>query len=417
MLDYLYGNPIPVEPRCDQLSKIMPAKVKLPFVTLLLLISFASANAVLYTPALPAITRFFAISSGAAQQTMTWFLVGYTLGQLLYGPIANRFGRKPALYAGILLQIISSILCIIAGVRHEFFLLILGRFLLALGSGVGLKMTFTLVNECYEPTEASSKISYLMLSFAITPGLAVALGGVVNTYFGWTGCFYASAVYGGILLWLVSRLPETQKVLDYDALKLDHLYHGYVTQFKNFRLITGGFLMGVSTCFVYVFAALAPFVAMDIFSMSSAKYGIANLLPPIGLLLGSLVSAKLAKKYTLAINVRLGVTITTVGVLLMLAAMLLHFPVLFAVFLSTIVVYFGLCFILANASTIAMSHVVDKAHGAAVMSFINMGTATCVVLMLGLLSVTAILLPVLYCILCLVLWLIISMVGLQNKAF
>ena len=78
---------------------------QLPLVTLLLMISFASVNAVLFTPALPNIAHFFAISDSIAQQTITWFLIGYAVGQLLYGPLANRFGRKKALFAGVSLQI------------------------------------------------------------------------------------------------------------------------------------------------------------------------------------------------------------------------------------------------------------------------------------------------------------------------
>jgi DHA1 family bicyclomycin/chloramphenicol resistance-like MFS transporter len=152
-------------------------QVRLPFATLLLLISFASVNAVLFTPALPTIAHYFGVAEDTAQQTITLFLIGYALGQLIYGPLANRFGRKPALYIGITLQILSSLLCVLAGVLNEFWLLVLGRFLLALGSAVGLKMTFTLVNESYEPKVASRKMSYLMLAFAITPGIGVAVGG------------------------------------------------------------------------------------------------------------------------------------------------------------------------------------------------------------------------------------------------
>src|SRR5262245_5450852 len=109
------------------------------FFTLILLISFASVNAVLFTPALPAIAHYFNVTNDTAQLTMIWFLVGYTLGQLAYSPFANRYGRKPALFLGIGLQIISSVLCVISGYLHLYFILITGRFLLALGSGVGLK--------------------------------------------------------------------------------------------------------------------------------------------------------------------------------------------------------------------------------------------------------------------------------------
>src|SRR5687768_11997152 len=106
----------------------MQTETNLSFFTLLMMISFASVNAVLFTPALPDIANFFAISTDSAQYTITWFLIGYTLGQLLYGPIANRYGRKPALYFGVSLQIISSFLCIFAGMIHQYSLLIIGRF-------------------------------------------------------------------------------------------------------------------------------------------------------------------------------------------------------------------------------------------------------------------------------------------------
>lgn len=140
----------------------MQTTKKLSFTTLLLLISFVSVNAVLFTPALPIIANYFSITKTIAQQTITWFLIGSLLGQLIYGPLANRFGRKSALYMGIALQIVSSLICVFAGFVKECTFLELGRFLFALGSGVGLKMTFTLVNECYEPIKSNAKTSYLM---------------------------------------------------------------------------------------------------------------------------------------------------------------------------------------------------------------------------------------------------------------
>jgi DHA1 family bicyclomycin/chloramphenicol resistance-like MFS transporter len=385
--------------------------VKLKFLTLLLLISFASVNAILFTPALPYIAQFFGISADKAQLTITWFLVGYALGQLLYGPIANRFGRKPALYIGIIVQIISSLLCVFAGIIHAYWLLVAARFMLALGSGVGLKMTFTLVNECYEPKVASQKISYLMLAFAITPGLGVAIGGMLNTYFGWASCFYAGAIYGLILLFFVIGLPETHETLNMNALKMKYLLRVYKEQFKNVKLISGGLLMGSTTCFVYIFAALAPFIAINIFGLSSSEYGAANILPSIGLVLGSLVGARLSKKYSLELIIYAGIIIASLGSVFMFVTMFFNLPILFSLFFSMLVIYFGLCFILANASTIAMSHVSDKAHGSAVMNFINMGLATLVVLVTSLLQMKVWLLPIIFiglCVACMVIFKFIS---------
>jgi DHA1 family bicyclomycin/chloramphenicol resistance-like MFS transporter len=366
------------------------------FFILLLLISFASVNAVLFTPALPEIASYFAISDNAAQQTITWFLVGYAIGQLLYGPIANRFGRKPALYMGILLQIVSSLLCVFAGSLHVYSLLVLGRFFLALGSGVGLKMTFTLVNEMYEPQLASQKIAYLMIAFAITPGLSVMIGGLLCTHYGWTSTFYAGAVYGIVMLLLTMRLPETKLQVDKNALKLRHLIHGYLSQFKNIPLISAGLLMGSGTSFVYLFAALAPFIAMNIMHMDITAYGTANLFPAIGLIVGSISSAQLIKKYSYQSIMLIGILFALLGSIMMSVFMLMQLSAYIALFLPMIICYFGLSLVMANASSIAMSKTSDKAHGSAVMSFTNMGLATAVVLGVGMLPINLLLLPIVF---------------------
>jgi DHA1 family bicyclomycin/chloramphenicol resistance-like MFS transporter len=378
----------------------MIGNVKLSFFTLLLMISFAAVNAVLFSAALPNIANFFSIPDNTAQLTITWFLIGYTLGQLLYGPLANRFGRKPALYAGITLQILSSLICAFSGIIHVYGVLVLGRFLLALGSGVGLKMAFTLVNECYEPITATQKISYLIIAFAIAPSLSTAVGGILNIHFGWESCFYAGAIYGFILLFFISRLPETLPIPDYNALKIKYLIQTYATQFKNYRLVAGGLLLGASTSFIYVFAAVSPFIAISLFHYNSQQYGLANIIPSIGLFFGPILSAKLAKKYPLALIIRLGILITSGGILLMFICMLLNLSVIYSLFFTTIVIFFGLCLVLPSASTIALSQVSDKSQGSAVMNFINIGFATIGVLGASYFSMRELLLPTVFLVLC-----------------
>jgi MFS transporter, DHA1 family, multidrug resistance protein len=374
----------------------MLQKHSLPTLTLLLLISFASVNAVLFTPALPDIAAYFNISSSVAGLTVTWFLVGYTFGQLIYGPLANRYGRKPTLLAGILLQILSCILCSFAGHIHFYDLLVLGRFLSALGAGVGLKMTFTLVTEVYDEKIATQKISFLFLAFAITPGLSVALGGVMNSHFGWASCFYSLAVYGCLLLFLCTRLPETHLILDLDALKLDHLIEGYLVPLRCNRLISASLIMGCATAIVYIFAALAPFIAIDTFGMTSMQYGLANLIPPIGMILGSLTSAYLTKFYPPKTLIGSGLIVSAMGILMMAYANFQHFDVIVSLFMPMIIIYFGLSLLIGNSSSIAMCGVKDKAHASAVMNFINMGFGTIAVLSMGLFTPESQLLPQVY---------------------
>lgn len=391
--------------------------MKLPFFTLLLLISFASVNAVLFTPALPTISEFFQITAEKTELTITLFLVGYALCQLIYGPLANRYGRKPILVAGITLQIVSSLLCVLSSILHYFWILILGRFLLAMGSGVGLKMTFTMISECYEPKAASKKISYLMLAFAITPGLGVALGGFLITHFDWSSCFWAGMLYGLVLLILASRLPETSASLDLNALKYDHLTTAYKNQFSNMKMVVGSVLMGSTSCFIYLFATIGPFIAMNYFNMTSAEYGIANILPPIGLIVGSLLGPYLVNHFSLLSIMKAGIVSASIGTFLMLLAIKLKFSVFFALFIPLIVIYFGLCLIMPNISTLTMSQVKDKAHGSAVMNFINLSVTTMAVLGVGHLSMSIWLLPTIYLFLCIamtMLFIYLSRLKLSN---
>lgn len=369
------------------------------FLTLLMMISFAVVNAVLITPALPAIAQAFNISANAAQELMVGYLLGYALGQLLYGPLANRYGRKPTLQAGIILQIASSLICIFAGVFHQFLVLVAARVALALGAGVGLKMAFTLVNEYYPAKEVSQKISYLMIAFAIAPGLAMAAGGFLNERYGWLSCFYAGAGYGLLLFLCTIQLPETKSTLDKDALKIKHLLSIYSDQFKNTRLLCGGLLMGLMTGFVYVFTALAPFIAINLLGMDSQDYGAANILPSIGYVIFAIATARLSKVYRLQSLIYVGIGITVVGVLIMLLTLFLHWPALISLFIPITIIYFGEVLVYPNTSALAMATVTDTAHASAVMSFLTIALPLIAVLSLSLFLVHIYLLPTVFAIL------------------
>jgi len=172
--------------------------------------------------------------------------------------------------------------------------------------------------------------------------------------------------------------------------------------------------MGSTTSFVYLFAALAPFVAINLLKMSSAEYGLANILPSCGLITGSLCSAILAKRYQLESLILGGIAFATVGTLCMGLAVALQLNAILSLFIPMIIIYFGSAFILANASSLAMSNVHDKAHGSAVMSFINMGMATFAVLSLEFFTLDTYLLPLFYLILCGGMMVFFKWLGLQK---
>ncbi|MDF2866718.1 MAG: bcr [Gammaproteobacteria bacterium] len=359
------------------------AVITLPLLTLILLISFGSVCAVLFTPGLPAIAKYFNTSMSDAQLTVTLFLVGYAFGQLIYGPLANRFGRKPTLYLGISLEIIAALLCILAAAMHAFWLFVGARLLMALGAGAGLKMTFTLIGDVYPQQQATRIISYLILAFAITPGLGVSLGGVLVEQISWQSCFYVLAGYGVLLLWLCSRLPETAVSLDSQALNARLILRSYLKQLGNLQLINCALLVGCGTAIVYIFASLAPFLAIDVLRLNPSQYGLYNLLPPIGMLLGSVAAMYLVEKLSAEQTIGLGLAVALLGETIMFGASLWGYLSATVLFLPMIIIYAGLSLVFANAASMATSQATNKAYASAMMNFINMSFSVVCVFLVG----------------------------------
>ena len=141
------------------------------------LISLASIGAVLFTPGIPSITKFFGISEGFAQSALTLFLVGYALGQILYSPIANRFGGKPTLYLGLAIAILGSLLSGLSKPLDSYSLLTISRLITSLGASVGLVLSLTIINDYYYEHQARKIVPLVSTAFAIIPFLGVAIGG------------------------------------------------------------------------------------------------------------------------------------------------------------------------------------------------------------------------------------------------
>ena len=162
---------------------------------LLLLIAFASVTGLLFTPALPELGSYFGISENKAQWTISIFLVGYCLGQLPYGPLANRFGRKKTIFIGVILAFLGSFMAYLA---PNFWVFCIARFIQALGSAVGLKISFTMISDEFTGKEATKAIALLSLAFGVMPGVAIATGGFITSFAGWKGSilfFYCPSMF------------------------------------------------------------------------------------------------------------------------------------------------------------------------------------------------------------------------------
>lgn len=365
----------------------MSSLIKFPrLLILLLLITFPGFLGVLFTPSLPQIAGDFGVSENMAQWTMSIFLIGYAIGQLPYGPLANRFGRKKAIAIGFTIALVGTLLAYTA---TAFWALCLARFIQALGSAVGLKIAFTMVGDLHAGEMATKAISTLTLAFGIMPGLATAIGGYITVIWGWQGCFLFLALYTFGLWLLCIPLPETARELQKDALDLNKIGHGLAKQMKDPFLMLHAFLTGLTTTIVYVFATLSPYIAIEKIGISPDQFGLWAFVPSLGIFTGSLISRTLSSRLNSRINMLCGILIVITGAAVLSVCFANSWITVWSLFIPTYFIYMGSNLIWTNASSKGISESKDKSNASAVIQFANMGTATIGVFLIGAFSPTA----------------------------
>lgn len=371
------------------MSNLEQNNTKAPhLLSLMLLSAFAVMGALVMTPSLPSISKFFGVSIGVSQLTITCFLLGYAFGQLLYGPFANRFGRKPAFYLGILLATLGSLFSILSSPTGSFTLLVFGRFLEAVGSSAGLVISITMINDFHTPQGVRKTISWIMLAFSIMPGIAILLGGFFAQYLDWEACFYFLLVYGFALLIPVWFLPETMLSKDFCALHRKHLISKYIQAAKNKKLLGFGAISGFSSAMLYVYGAEGPFIGITMLGLTAAAYGMLALTPYFGTLVGSITCARLNNINTKKILI-FGFALEITGAILMLCAFLFGWVSIVSMLIFMLFICTGHAFLIPSAYSLAMEEAKDKANGSAILGFMNMFMPVIITLILGLLHVAS----------------------------
>lgn len=335
---------------------------------LMVLFSFLSLAAVVFTPAFPELVKEFRLSNSEAQWMMTIFLLGTAIGRLPYGPLANRIGRKNTLFVGLVVSMIGTLITIFA---DTYLIVCAGRFVQALGCAVTLKIGYTMVGDLHEGSSATKVLSYGMLVYAILPGIGAAIAGFLTPWFGWQGGFWFFLFFTIALILSCFSLPETSSQKDLKALHLKKIALGYAAQFKDVHLVLWGCLMGLSTAVLFVFSQEAPFVAIDLMGISPQKYGLFYLVPAFGIAAGSLLTVWLADRLSALMGMLIGILGILIGTMAMLVFFLSGWASGWSLFLPQVIVQLGDALLYTNASSEGLSEASDKSNASAVMLFIN----------------------------------------------
>lgn len=266
--------------------------------TLLMLLALLTAlDAVsidMYLPAMPAIAESLQVDAGRIQQTLVVFLAGLAIGQALYGPLLDSYGRRLPLLAGMLLFILGSALAALS-TSHE--MLTAARFLQALGAAAGLVAPRAIVSDVCTVTESAKIYSILMQVMMVAPILAPLIGGLVLQTTSWHTIFWLLTLFGVIaLLWCLYGLPETLPAEHRIRLNGKSIlrHYSHLLMHADFMAFTlaGSFILG--SLFTYISAS--AFIFTHHFSLSPATFSYLFAVNSVMLIGGGFLSNNLLKR-------------------------------------------------------------------------------------------------------------------------
>jgi DHA1 family bicyclomycin/chloramphenicol resistance-like MFS transporter len=233
-----------------------------------LLTVFAPLSIDMYLPALPALQIYFKASEGAVQLTLASFFVGFSLGQTLYGPLADRFGRKPPLYVGMLVFVLASGACAFAASVQA---LTAFRLLQSLGACAGSVISRAMVRDLFPPEETRRVYSALILVMGVSPLAAPLLGAYLMAWFGWKSIFLSVMLVGALAtVGLHFRLPES--LPSARPLSLRYIFATYRGLLADRFFLGASLATGFSSAGMFAYIAGSPFVFINLFGVRPERF-------------------------------------------------------------------------------------------------------------------------------------------------
>jgi len=290
----------------------------------------------LYLPALPAMTKAFSASVTQVQSTLSVFMIGFAVSQLIAGPLSDRYGRKPIITAGLLLYLTASVICCAA---PNIEILIAGRLAQALGACIGPVLGRAIVRDLYTPERSIHVLAAMGLAMAMAPAVAPILGGWLTQTFGWQSSFVAMTVFGALLTaTTLATLGETNRFRGQAPIAPLGILRNFGTLTKNRAFRGYGGIMALVFGGLFSFVSGSSFVIIEVLHVAPAHFGYAFVCMVAGLASGSAVVGRLTRILRPAETVGIGVAAMTAATAVMAALAWMRVETLWAV-LAPVAVY------------------------------------------------------------------------------
>jgi DHA1 family bicyclomycin/chloramphenicol resistance-like MFS transporter len=309
------STPKPAIEAAVESSADRPAPLRL-IVLLMAMSAIGPVSLNILVPATPGLAVIFDTKVETVQLTLSLYLLGLAVSQLMLGPLSDRFGRKPVLLAGLFITTAASLAAIYS---TSIVTLILWRSLQALGASSGLVIGRAIIRDLYSRDRAASMIGLVTTVMVLAPMAAPLIGGILDTAFGWEYTFVLTGVFSGaVLIWAYFSLPETRP----DHITgggLRFIAHESRELFADRRFIGYVLVCATGTATFFAFLGGGPHVVIGIMARSSAEYGLWFILTSGGFMLGNFVAARFSQRYGVDAMVHFGLMWLIVGAIVTFA--------------------------------------------------------------------------------------------------
>ncbi len=284
-----------------------------PYALLALLMAMTAIGPLtlnILVPAVPNLVATMDADLGTVQLTISLYLFGLAVSQLVLGPLSDRFGRRPVVIAGLTLTALASVLAI---AMSSIGALIAARIIQALGASTGLVVGRAIIRDLYDRERAASMIGWVTTVMVVAPMVAPLIGGLLDTAFGWESIFVFVAVMSfAVLTWAFAALPETRP---------DHVTGGGVRfiagetrkLFGDRNFIGYVLVASIATATFFAFLGGAPHLVIGVMGRSSAEYGAWFALTAFGYMVGNLIAARMSPRFGVDNMIRAGVGLQILG--------------------------------------------------------------------------------------------------------
>ncbi len=269
------------------------------------LMAFAALSTDVYLPALPSMATQLHADQGEMAWTLSGYLVGFSVGQLLWGPIGDRYGRRMPIAVGLALFVIGSAACALSTNAGE---IIAWRVVQAIGACASVVLARAMVRDLYAGARAAQMMSTLMTVMAIAPLLGPFVGGQIIRFGTWQAIFWLLMIIGAMTLAALFTLPETLPPERRNHEPLGRALANYFVLLRNRRVIgfagAGGFFYGG----IYAYLSGTPFAYINYYHLPAQLYGVVFGLGILGIMTCNLVNVRLVARRGAASLIKVGAT-------------------------------------------------------------------------------------------------------------